>query len=88
MAVNCRRGRIPLLILGVSIPAILHGLNDWSGTAFYLLWAPITIGAFSLLVFLGYTPSAATIGRRVHRSPTFRGQSILMETFSQHGKHG
>src|SRR5262249_1941372 len=38
MAVNYRRRRIPLIILGVTIPALLHALNDWSAGAFNSYW--------------------------------------------------
>jgi len=30
--VNYRRRRIPLSIIGISIPAVLHGLNDWAAS--------------------------------------------------------
>jgi RsiW-degrading membrane proteinase PrsW (M82 family) len=83
IAVNYPRRRVPLILLGLAIPAVLHGLNDWSGAAFNSLWAPITIQAISLFLFLGYTMSAASIERRVRRTPMFRGQSILAETFNE-----
>jgi RsiW-degrading membrane proteinase PrsW (M82 family) len=83
MAVNYRRRRIPLLLLGVSIPAVLHALNDYTLTIFSTVWAGVLIQAFSLLLFLGYTLSASSIERRVRRNPNFRGQSIMMERFSQ-----
>jgi len=83
MAVNYRRRRIPLLLLGVSIPAVLHALNDWSLTIFSTVWAAVLVQAFSLLLFLGYTLSAAAIERAVRANPAFRGQSMLMERFSQ-----
>ncbi len=68
MAVNYRRRRIPLIILGVSIPAVLHALNDWSAGAFNSYWAWILIQAVSLLLFLGYTMSAASIERHWARA--------------------
>jgi RsiW-degrading membrane proteinase PrsW (M82 family) len=83
MAVNYRRRRIPLLLLGVSIPAILHALNDWTLTIFSTVWVAVIVQLVSLLLFLGYTLSAATIDRQVRRNPQFRGQSMLMERFSQ-----
>ena len=83
MAVNYRRRRIPLLLLGVSIPAVLHALNDYTLTIFSTVWVAVLIQAFSLLLFLGYTLSASSIERRVRRNPNFRGQSIMMERFSQ-----
>jgi RsiW-degrading membrane proteinase PrsW (M82 family) len=86
MAVNYRRRRIPLLLLGVSIPAILHALNDWTLTIFSTVWVAVIVQLVSLLLFLGYTLSAATIDREVRRNPQFRGQSMLMERFSQPGQ--
>ena len=83
MAVNYRRRRVPLLLLGVSIPAILHALNDYTLTVFSTVWVAVLIQALSLLLFLGYTLSAQQIERRVRRNPNFRGQSIMMERFSQ-----
>jgi len=82
MAVNYRRRRVPLLLLGISIPAILHALNDWTLTIFNTVWVAAIIQLISLLFFLGYTLSAATIERQVRRNPAFRGQSMLMERFS------
>jgi RsiW-degrading membrane proteinase PrsW (M82 family) len=83
IAVNYRRRRIPLLLLGISIPAILHALNDYTLTIFSTAWAGVLVQAVSLLLFLGYTLSASAIERRVRRNPNFRGQSIMMERFSQ-----
>ena len=81
MAVNYRRRRIPLIILGVTIPAVLHALNDWSAGAFNSYWVWIMIQAVSLLLFLGYTMSAGSIERQVRRTPMFRGESMIMEAF-------
>ena len=83
MAVNYRRRRIPLIILGVTIPAVLHALNDWSAGAFNSYWVWILIQAFSLLLFLGYTMSAETIERQVRQTPMFRGESMIMERFAE-----
>ncbi len=83
MAINYRRRRIPLLLLGISIPAILHALNDYTLTVFSTVWVGVLVQALSLLLFLGYTLSASTIERRVRRNPNFRGQSIMMERFTQ-----
>ncbi len=83
IAINYRRRRIPLLLLGISIPAILHALNDYTLTIFSTVWVGVLIQALSLLLFLGYTLSASSIERRVRRNPNFRGQSIMMERFSQ-----
>ena len=83
MAINYRRRRIPLLLLGISIPAVLHALNDYTLTIFSTVWVGVLVQALSLLLFLGYTLSASAIERRVRRNPNFRGQSIMMERFSQ-----
>ena len=84
MAVNYRRRRIPLIILGVTIPAFLHALNDWSAGAFSSYWVWILIQAFSLLLFLGYTMSAGTIESQVRQTPIFRhGESMIMEAFAE-----
>jgi RsiW-degrading membrane proteinase PrsW (M82 family) len=83
MAVNYRRRRIPLILLGVTIPAFLHALNDWSLGAFNSYWVWIVIQAFSLLLFLGYTMSAGSIERQVRQTPMFRGDSMLMEAFAE-----
>jgi RsiW-degrading membrane proteinase PrsW (M82 family) len=83
IAVNYRRRRIPLLLLGISIPAVLHALNDYTLTVFSTVWVGVLIQALSLLLFLGYTLSASAIERRVRMNPNFRGQSIIMERFSQ-----
>jgi RsiW-degrading membrane proteinase PrsW (M82 family) len=83
VAVNYRKLRIPILLLGISIPAILHALNDWTLTIFSSVWVAVFVQAISLLLFLGYTLAASSIERNVRRNPTFRGDSILMERFSQ-----
>jgi RsiW-degrading membrane proteinase PrsW (M82 family) len=83
MAVNYRRRRIPLILLGVTIPALLHALNDWSVGAFNFYWVWILIQAFSLLLFLGYTMSAETIERQVRQTPMFRGESMIMERLAE-----
>jgi RsiW-degrading membrane proteinase PrsW (M82 family) len=82
VAVNYRKLRIPILLLGVSIPAVLHALNDWTLTIFSTVWVTVLIQALSILLFLGYTIAASSIERNVRRNPTFRGQSIVMERFS------
>jgi RsiW-degrading membrane proteinase PrsW (M82 family) len=79
MAVNYRRRRPQLIAFGIAVPAVLHGLYDWSAGAFASLWIPIIIQAVSLFLFLGYTMSAATIERQVSETPMFRGESMLME---------
>ncbi|MHB1434454.1 MAG: PrsW family glutamic-type intramembrane protease [Streptosporangiaceae bacterium] len=82
MAVNYRRRRVLLLLLGLCIAAVLHGLNDWSLTVIGV-WGGAVVQAVSLLLFLGYTLSAGRIERQVRRNPAFRGQSILMDSFSE-----
>jgi RsiW-degrading membrane proteinase PrsW (M82 family) len=85
MAVNYPRRRVPLIVFGISIPALLHALNDWSLGAFgsSSLWVWIVIQAVSLLLFLGYTMSAASIERQVRQTPLFRGESMIMEGFRE-----
>jgi len=79
MAVNYRRRRVLLVIVGVSVPAVLHGLNDWSQVAFDSVWPSIIIQAVSLLLFLGYTMSATTIEQEVRETPLFRGESAIFD---------
>jgi RsiW-degrading membrane proteinase PrsW (M82 family) len=78
MGVNYRRRRIPLIIFGITLPAVLHGLNDWS-TQLASHWLWILMEAVSLLLFIGYTMSAATIERQVRDNPLFRGESMIMD---------
>jgi RsiW-degrading membrane proteinase PrsW (M82 family) len=86
MAVNYRRRRVLLVVVGVSVPAVLHALNDWSQGAFNSLWPSIIIQAVSLLLFLGYTISATSIETQVRETPLFRGDSVLMEAFPRSKK--
>ena len=77
IGVNYRRRRIPLILFGIALPAVLHGLNDWS-TQLASHWLWIVMEAVSLLLFIGYTMSAATIERQVRDTPLFRGDSMIM----------
>jgi len=79
MAINYKRRRVMLVLVGVSVPAVLHALNDWSQSAFNSLWPSIIIQAVSLLLFLGYTISATSIETQVRETPLFRGESVIME---------
>jgi RsiW-degrading membrane proteinase PrsW (M82 family) len=85
MAVNYPRRRVWLIALGISIPVLLHAMNDWSAAATGSIWAPVAVQAVSLVLFLGYTMSAASIERNVRRTPLFRGDSMLMERYSDPG---
>jgi RsiW-degrading membrane proteinase PrsW (M82 family) len=85
IAVNYPRRRVPLILFGVTIAAVLHALNDWYLSNFSSPWPWIVLQAFSLLLFLGYTMSAASIERRVRRTPLFRGESMIMDKFSETG---
>ena len=86
IAVNYPRRRVPLILFGVTIAAVLHALNDWYLSNFSLPWPWILLQAFSLLLFLGYTMSAASIERRVRRTPLFRGESMIMDKFTETGE--
>ncbi|MGP7995909.1 MAG: PrsW family glutamic-type intramembrane protease [Streptosporangiaceae bacterium] len=81
LGTNYRRQRIPLWLLGIAVPTVLHGLNDWILTwpSTSAEWVWILIQAFSLFLFLGYTASAASIENRVRHTPVFRGDSMLMD---------
>jgi RsiW-degrading membrane proteinase PrsW (M82 family) len=79
LAVNYRRRRFQLIIIGIATPALLHALNDWLAGDSPWIW--IAIQAASLLLFLGYTMSAAEIEQKVRETPTFRGDSMIMEAF-------
>jgi len=79
IAVNYPRRRWQLILFGISMVAVLHGLNDWSVSTFNSYWPGILIQAVSLLLFLGYTMSASSIERQVRRTPLFRGDSMVME---------
>ena len=83
IAINYPRRRWQLILLGVSMVAILHGLNDWSVSEFNSYWPGILIQAVSLLLFIGYTMSASSIERQVRRTPLFRGDSMAMEIISE-----
>ena len=83
IAINYPRRRWQLILLGISMVAVLHGLNDWSVSAFNSYWPGILIQAVSLLLFIGYTMSASSIERQVRRTPLFRGDSIVMDVFSE-----
>ncbi len=83
IAINYPRRRWQLILLGISMVAVLHGLNDWSVSAFNSYWPGILIQAVSLLLFIGYTMSASSIERQVRRTPLFRGDSMAMEIVSE-----
>jgi RsiW-degrading membrane proteinase PrsW (M82 family) len=87
MGVNYRRRRIPLILFGITLPAVLHGLNDWS-TQLASHWLWILMEALSLLLFIGYTMSAAAIERQVRDTPLFRGDSMIMERVVPDGDRG
>jgi RsiW-degrading membrane proteinase PrsW (M82 family) len=87
IAVNYPRRRVQLIVFGVTMAAVLHALNDWYLSNFSSLWPWIVLQALSLLLFLGYTMSAASIERNVRRTPLFRGESMIMDQFSATGEH-
>jgi RsiW-degrading membrane proteinase PrsW (M82 family) len=77
MGLNYSRRRVQLVVLGVTTAAVLHALNDFlAGDS---IWLVIVVQAASLLLFLGYTMSAASIEERVSQTPMFRhGDSVLL----------
>ena len=83
IAINYPRRRWQLILLGISMVAVLHGLNDWSVSSFNSYWPGILIQAISLLLFIGYTMSASSIERQVRRTPLFRGDSMVMDIVSE-----
>jgi len=83
IAINYPRRRWQLILLGISMVAVLHGLNDWSVSSFNSYWPGILIQAISLLLFIGYTMSASSIERQVRRTPLFRGDSMVMDILSE-----
>jgi protease PrsW len=83
IAINYPRRRWQLILFGISMVALLHGLNDWSVSTFNSYWPGIIIQAISLLLFIGYTLSASSIERQVRRTPLFRGDSMVMEALSE-----
>jgi RsiW-degrading membrane proteinase PrsW (M82 family) len=79
LALNYPRRRIQLIVLGVTIAAVLHALNDFlAGSS---IWLVIIVQAASLLLFLGYTMSEASIEEQVRDSPLFRGDSLVLQAF-------
>jgi RsiW-degrading membrane proteinase PrsW (M82 family) len=88
MGLNYPRRRFLLIALGVTMAALLHALNDW-GLGAFGIWAGIGVQALSLFLFLGYTMSASAIQRQVRRTPMFRGESMVMDAFTDtHGTTG
>ena len=87
LGINYRKQRLQLFAIGISLPAILHGLNDWS-TNLSSPWVWVGIQALSLFFFLGYAMSAESIEQRVRRSPMFRGESIALDSFSDQASDG
>ena len=87
IAVNYPRRRVQLIVFGVTIAAVLHELKDWYLSNFSSPWPWIVLQALSLLLFLGYTMSAGSIERNVRRTPLFRGESMIMDRFSETGDH-
>jgi RsiW-degrading membrane proteinase PrsW (M82 family) len=81
LGTNYGRQRIALWVLGIAVPTVLHGLNDWvlgwPSVQAELIW--ILIQALSLFLFLGYTASAARIEQQVRHTPIFRGDSVYLD---------
>ena len=57
-------------------PRIMRLSNDFFASS--SIWLVIMVQAASLLLFLGYTMSAAAIEQQVRETPLFRGQSMIM----------
>jgi RsiW-degrading membrane proteinase PrsW (M82 family) len=81
LGTNYRRRRYLLWSIGIAIPVVLHGLNDWSQSGVFgsNLWPWVLIQAFSLFLFLGYASSARAIEQQVQDSPIFRGDSMIFD---------
>jgi RsiW-degrading membrane proteinase PrsW (M82 family) len=86
LGTNYRRQRFLLWSMGLAIPAILHGLNDWSVSGIFGsdLWVWIAIQAFSIFLFLGYAASAHAIEQEVRHTPIFRGESMVIDRSQLH----
>jgi RsiW-degrading membrane proteinase PrsW (M82 family) len=69
MGINYPRRRWQLIGIGVTLAAVLHGLNDGQAEP---TWTWIGIQRLSLIVFLGYAMSASSIERRVSETPMFQ----------------
>jgi RsiW-degrading membrane proteinase PrsW (M82 family) len=78
MAMTYPRRRVQLIVLGVTVAAVLHALNDFFSSS-VSIWMAIIVQAVSLLLFLSYTMSAASIEQKVRETPLFRGESMVME---------
>jgi RsiW-degrading membrane proteinase PrsW (M82 family) len=78
LALTYPRRRVQLILLGLTVPAILHALNDFFGSS-VSIWMAIIVQAVSLLLFLSYTMSAASIEQKVRETPLFRGESMLID---------
>jgi RsiW-degrading membrane proteinase PrsW (M82 family) len=90
LGTNYRRKRYLLWFLGLAMPAILHGLNDWSVSGVFGsdMWVWFAIQAFSVFLFIGYASSAHSIEEEVRHTPTFRGDSILMDVSQLRAQQG
>jgi RsiW-degrading membrane proteinase PrsW (M82 family) len=78
MALTYPRRRVQLILLGVTVSAVLHALNDYFDASISI-WMAIIVQAVSLLLFLSYTMSAASIEQMVRETPLFRGESMVMK---------
>jgi RsiW-degrading membrane proteinase PrsW (M82 family) len=84
MALNYPRRKIQLIVLGVTVAAVLHALNDFLASD--SVWLVVLVQAASLLLFLGYTMSEASIEEQVRDSPLFRGDSLILQAFREPGE--
>ncbi|HUC36633.1 MAG TPA: PrsW family glutamic-type intramembrane protease [Acidimicrobiales bacterium] len=74
MAINHRRRGVQLILVGIVIAAVLHGVNDWIAPAVNSLWAQVAVEAVSLFLFFGYSMSARDIELEVQQNPVFEEQ--------------
>ena len=87
IAINYPRRRIQLIAFGIAVAGgAARPLRLERGRVRLALAVPILIQAISLFLFLGYTMSAAAIEREVRRTPMFRGESMIMDKFTETGE--
>src|SRR5262249_54248165 len=86
IAVNYPRRRAQLVVFGGTIAVGVARANAVCLCHFSSPWPWIVLQALSLLLFLGYTMSAPSIERKVRRTALFRGESMIMDKFTETGE--